>query len=82
MLQDLDRNLQILAEPIQTVMRKYKIEGAYEKLKEFSRGEVLDRDKLDSFIRSLDLPDHEKNRLLALTPASYTGLAATLARNA
>ena len=82
MLQDLDRNLQILAEPIQTVMRKYKIEGAYEKLKEFSRGEIPDRDKLDSFIRSLDLPDHEKNKLLVLTPASYTGLAATLARNA
>ena len=82
MLQDLDRNLQILAEPIQTVMRKYKIEGAYEKLKEFSRGEILDRDKLDSFIRSLDLPDHEKNKLLVLTPASYTGLAAMLARNA
>ena len=80
-LQDLDRNLQVLAEPIQTVMRKYKIDGAYEKLKEFSRGEILDRDKLDGFIRSLDLPEHEKNKLLVLTPASYTGLASTLARN-
>ena len=81
MQEDLDANLQILAEPIQTVMRKYKIEGAYEKLKEFSRGKALDRDKIEGFIRSLDLPDHEKDNLLSLTPASYTGLAPKLAKN-
>lgn len=79
--QDLNDNIQILAEPIQTVMRKYKLDGAYEKLKEFSRGQTLDRSSLENFIRSLDLPDHEKNNLLSLTPASYTGLASRLAKN-
>ena len=81
MLQDLENNLQILAEPIQTVMRKYKIEGAYEKLKELSRGQSLDTCKIENFIRSLELPEHEKCNLLSLTPANYTGLASKLAKN-
>ena len=81
MLQDLENNLQILAEPIQTVMRKYKIDGAYEKLKELSRGQSLDTCKIEDFIRSLELPEHEKCNLLSLTPASYTGLASKLAKD-
>ena len=79
--QDLDDNLQILAEPIQTVMRKYKIDGAYERLKELSRGQTLDPARIEDFIRSLDLPNHEKGNLLSLTPASYIGLAAKLAKD-
>lgn len=81
MQQDLDDNLQVLAEPIQTVMRKYKIDGAYERLKELSRGQTLDSSRIEAFIRALDLPDHEKDNLLSLTPASYTGLAAKLAKD-
>ena len=72
---DLEANIQVLAEPIQTVMRKYNISGAYEKLKEFTRGQQLDSIKLAAFIRSLELPDEEKKRLLALTATNYIGLA-------
>ena len=73
--EDLHNNIEVLAEPIQTVMRKYKVSGAYEKLKELTRGQSLDSKKLKDFISSLDLPDAEKNKLLKLTPASYIGLA-------
>lgn len=80
--EDLDNNLQVLAEAIQTVMRKYKIDGAYEKLKELSRGQSLEPRQVEDFIRSLELPEDEKDKLLTLTPANYTGLASQLARNA
>lgn len=79
--QDLENNNQILAEPIQTVMRKYKITGAYEKLKDLTRGQELDNDKLEAFIKSLDLPESEKNNLLSLTASNYTGLAEKQAKN-
>ena len=79
--EDLEKNPQVLAEAIQTVMRKYGIDGAYEKLKEFSRGQSLDAGSLEEFIRSLEIPEDEKARLLSLTPASYTGLASRLARD-
>jgi adenylosuccinate lyase len=79
--QDLDNTWEVLAEPIQTVMRRYRITGAYEQLKELTRGKSgIDRDALHAFITGLSIPDAEKKRLLALTPASYTGLAADLAR--
>jgi adenylosuccinate lyase len=78
--QDLERNQEVLAEPIQTVMRRYGIEKPYEKLKELTRGQSIDRDSLRSFVASLDLPDEAKEQLIELTPASYTGLAARLAR--
>ncbi len=81
-LEDLDHNLQVLAEAIQTVMRKYRIDGAYEKLKELSRGQSLEPRQIEDFIRSLELPADEKDKLLALTPANYTGLASELAKNA
>ena len=79
---DLDASWEVLAEPIQTVMRRYGVQGAYEKLKEVTRGKTVSAEALHGLIRSLDIPDAEKQRLLALTPSSYTGLAAVLARRA
>ncbi len=79
---DLDDNWEVLAEPIQTVMRRYNVPGAYEQLKELTRGKAgINRETLHAFIKGLDgIPDAEKQRLLALTPANYTGKAAELAR--
>ncbi|MGH8805704.1 MAG: lyase family protein, partial [Polaromonas sp.] len=77
---DLNASWEVLAEPIQTVMRRYGMQGAYEKLKEVTRGKTVQAEDLHGLIRSLDIPEPEKQRLLALTPASYVGLAATLAR--
>ncbi len=65
----------MLAEPIQTVMRRYGVEGAYEKLKEVTRGQVVTREALQGLIRGLAIPADEKARLLALTPGGYTGQA-------
>jgi adenylosuccinate lyase len=79
--EDLDGSWEILAEPIQTVMRRYGIEGGYEKLKDLTRGrEGITRDTVQAFIRGLALPEAEKKRLLALTPATYIGKAAELAK--
>ncbi len=77
---DLDAAWEVLAEPIQTVMRRYGVQGAYEKLKEVTRGQTVTAADLHGLIRSLDIPDAEKARLLALTPAGYTGMAEALAR--
>jgi adenylosuccinate lyase len=79
--QDLDSNLEVLAEPVQTVMRRYGVENPYEKLKELTRGQRIDRATLDQFIDSLDIPDDAKARLRVLTPASYIGNASDQARN-
>ena len=78
---DLDASWEVLAEPIQTVMRRYGVQGAYEKLKDVTRGKTVTAEALHALIRSLDIPETEKQRLLAMTPASYTGLAAELARS-
>lgn len=78
---DLEENVQVLAEPIQTVMRKYNISEAYEKLKALTRGKQLDKKTLDTFIESLELPEHEKKRLISLTASSYIGLAKKLAKD-
>ncbi|MDI1240262.1 MAG: adenylosuccinate lyase [Polaromonas sp.] len=78
--EDLDASWEVLAEPIQTVMRRYGVQGAYEKLKEVTRGKTVTAEALHGLIRSLEIPDEEKDRLLAMTPASYTGKAAELAR--
>ena len=76
----LDANWDVLAEPIQTVMRKCGIEDAYEQLKELTRGKGgIERDSLHAFIRGLPIPDADKQLLLALTPSSYIGLANQLA---
>ncbi len=77
---DLDGAWEVLAEPIQTVMRRFGVSGAYEKLKEATRGQTVTAEALHGLIRSLDIPQTEKDRLLALTPATYTGMAAELAR--
>ena len=78
--QDLDNAWEVLAEPIQTVMRRYGVAGAYEKLKEVTRGQRVTPEDLHALIRSLEIPQADKDRLLAMTPASYIGKAAELAR--
>lgn len=78
---DLDDNWEVLAEPIQTVMRRYGIEKPYEKLKELTRGQRIKIEDLQSFIKKLEIPDDAKNALLALTPREYTGYAEALAKN-
>jgi adenylosuccinate lyase len=78
---DLDSSWELLAEPIQTVMRRYGIANPYEQLKDLTRGkEGITRDTLSAFIKGLDIPEQEKTRLLELTPASYIGKAVELAK--
>ncbi|AGM40882.1 adenylosuccinate lyase [Spiribacter salinus M19-40] len=77
--QDLDANWEVLAEAIQTVMRRYGIPEPYEKLKTLTRGKRVDQQALQAFVDDLDLPDAVRAELRALTPARYTGLAAQLA---
>ena len=78
---DLNANWEVLAEPIQTVMKRYGIDDAYEQLKALTRGKAgINRDTLHEFVRGLAIPPAEKERLLALTPAAYTGLAEQLAK--
>ena len=72
---DLDAAWEVLAEPVQTVMRKAGIAKPYEKLKELTRGNVIDKATIRSFVESLDLPAEDKERLLNMTPGAYTGLA-------
>jgi adenylosuccinate lyase len=78
--QDLAESWEVLAEPIQTVMRRYGIEQPYEKLKELTRGQDMTRELIQAFVATLDLPDAARLELLALTPASYVGNAAEQAR--
>ncbi|MCU0896735.1 MAG: adenylosuccinate lyase [Burkholderiales bacterium] len=80
MAEDLDANWEVLAEPVQTVMRRYGVAGAYEQLKALTRGSRISREALIEFVRGLPIPEEAKARLLALTPALYTGKAAELAR--
>ena len=75
LLAELDHNWEVLAEPIQTVMRRYGIEKPYEKLKELTRGKRVDALGMQQFIDTLPLPEHEKQRLKQLTPANYIGYA-------
>jgi len=76
---DLNNAWEVLAEPIQTVMRRYGVEGAYEKLKEITRGQTVTAGDLHVLIKTLPIPEEEKLRLLALTPQDYVGKAAELA---
>ncbi|AOV03546.1 adenylosuccinate lyase [Delftia tsuruhatensis] len=78
--EDLDNAWEVLAEPIQTVMRRYGVQGAYEKLKEVTRGKTVQAEDLHRLINGLEIPQADKDRLLAMTPASYVGKAAELAR--
>jgi len=75
---DLDNAWEVMAEPIQTVMRKAGIEKPYEKLKELTRGQQIDRETIREFVEGLELDAADKQRLLEMSPASYTGLAAKL----
>jgi adenylosuccinate lyase len=77
--QDLDANWEVLAEPVQTVMRRYGIANPYEQLKELTRGKGITKDALREFIVTLAIPQDAKDLLLAMTPANYTGIAAQLA---
>jgi len=77
---DLDANWELLAEPIQTVMRRYGIANPYEKLKELTRGNRVSREGMQEFVSTLEIPKAAKDQLLKLTPWDYTGKAAELAR--
>eukprot|EP00656_Telonema_subtile_P048822 TRINITY_DN5921_c0_g1_i1.p1 TRINITY_DN5921_c0_g1~~TRINITY_DN5921_c0_g1_i1.p1 ORF type:complete len:496 (+),score=160.64 TRINITY_DN5921_c0_g1_i1:133-1620(+) len=79
---DLDLNWEVLAEPIQTVMRRYDVPEPYEKLKELTRGNRVDKQGMQAFVAGLDVPEHVKAELMELTPHNYIGLAAKLARQA
>ncbi|KAM7270025.1 hypothetical protein ACFE04_029239 [Oxalis oulophora] len=78
---DLDQAWEVLAEPIQTVMRRYGIPEAYEKLKEHTRGRAVTKENIKEFIEGLELPTEAKAYLLELTPQTYIGEAVTLARS-
>jgi len=78
---DIDNAWEVLAEPVQTVMRRYGVPEPYEKLKALTRGRTVTRELLHEFIDALDIPPEEKQRLLAMTPAGYIGLAEVLARD-
>ena len=79
---DLDAAWEVLAEPIQTVMRRHGLPNPYERLKELTRGKAITREAIAAFIDTLELPADERARLKALTPGNYTGLAESLARRA
>jgi len=81
LLEDLDNSWEVLAEPIQTVMRRYGIENPYEKLKELTRGKTIDAEIIKDFISSLEIPSEAKDELYKLTPANYIGDAIKLARD-
>ena len=81
LLADLEDNWEVLAEPIQTVMRRYRIEKPYEKLKELTRGKKISQQAFKEFIEKLEIPDAAKQELIKLTPATYIGNAANKAKN-
>ncbi|KTD50678.1 adenylosuccinate lyase [Legionella quinlivanii] len=78
--EDLEDNWEVLAEAVQTVMRRYQIPDAYEQLKDLTRGQGIDAGSLQQFIKKLEIPEAAKTRLLAMSPESYTGLAAQLVK--
>lgn len=78
--QDLDATWEVLAEPVQTVMRRYGIENPYEQLKELTRGKGISKEALQTFVNGLAIPQDAKNVLLTMTPANYIGIAAQLAK--
>ena len=79
--EDLERAWEVLAEAVQTVMRLHGVPEPYEKLKTLTRGRGIDRESIRAFIRELDIPQADRERLLELTPSSYTGNAERMARD-
>ena len=77
---DLDGAWEVLAEPVQTVMRRYNIPEPYEKLKALTRGQAITREAIQAFVDTLDIPEMAKTELLALTPSNYIGSAPTQAK--
>ena len=77
---DLDATWEVLAEPVQTVMRRYGVENPYEQLKELTRGKGITRERMQEFIETLAIPEEAKAHLRAMTPANYVGIAARLAK--
>ena len=77
---DLDNAWEVLAEPIQTVMRRFGLPQPYEQLKKFTRGAAMTKELMQGFIAGLEIPQEEKDRLMAMTPGSYTGKASELAK--
>ena len=77
---DLDQAWEVITEPLQTIMRRYDVEGAYEKLKDFSRGQQVNQASVQAFIDSLDIPEAAKQSMRELTPRNYIGYAAKLAK--
>ena len=77
---DLDNAWEVLAEPIQTVMRRYALPNPYERLKELTRGKAITRESIQAFIQTLELPEAEKARLMEMTPGNYIGKAVDLAK--
>jgi adenylosuccinate lyase len=78
--EDLDNCWEVLAEPIQTVMRRYGIEKPYEKLKALTRGNAIDQATIEAFVKALDMPDQAKAELIALLPSTYIGNAVSQAK--
>ncbi|MDQ6956296.1 MAG: adenylosuccinate lyase, partial [Mariprofundaceae bacterium] len=78
---DLDATWEVLGEAVQTVMRRYGLENPYEQLKALTRGQGITQASLRRFIEKLDIPDHAKQELLIMTPASYIGNASAQAKN-
>jgi adenylosuccinate lyase len=79
--QDLNNAWEVLAEPIQTVMRRYGIENPYEKLKELTRGNEINQEIIKEFIENLEIPNDAKEKLKKLTPSNYVGLASKLTKS-
>lgn len=78
--EDLDASWEVLAEPIQTVMRRYGVPEPYEKLKALTRGNAIDRSTIESFVKALDIPEHAKNDLVNMLPSTYIGNASEQAK--
>ena len=77
---DLEANWEVLAEAVQTVMRRYNVPDAYEQLKDLTRGQGIDAESLKQFINTLSIPENAKAQLINLTPGTYTGLATQLVK--
>ena len=79
--EDLDNSWEVLAEPIQTIMRRYAVEEPYEKLKALTRGQKITADVIREFVETLDVPEEAKQAMRDLTPANYIGNAAEQAKD-